>query len=141
MTKKTKIWISGIIILIIAGNFFSSYKIENIPQKLFTETAETSPYYKLLYGKKKITWFGPNCPQGQAVKTTIDLFIEKQQLNEDYAHYPFLVKSIITKDETERYFIEHCGNKFCITIPDTQKIIIVENYEKLFPTLKKFKNR
>lgn len=138
--KKILLITLSFILFIFIENIFSSYKTDKIPEEIYTNTPETSDYNDFIYGKKKIIWYGTNCPISQARKNMIDKTLEETSLDDIYEHRPQLINQFIATQLIEKFFIENCANNICITLPEQQQLIIIKDNKKLFKILEKFKD-
>lgn len=113
--------------------------MEKIPDNIYNSIEEDSIYHELVTGSKKIFWIGPDCSQGRAAQNEIDTFLENNSLNEYYIHKPVLVTQLMATTPAERFFIENCGEHFCIILPEMKKIVKAPDEQKLFSALQKYK--
>ncbi len=141
--KNTLITIGSIIGILVIGNALTSYKLVQIPEEISSNIAKDAPHYRYLRGKKKIVWFGSDCPIGKQRVKMIDILLETDNLKQEYENLPTLVKRLKVTDDTLKYFVENCNENFCITMPETKQMILISantSPKKLHKLLVKFQN-
>lgn len=89
-----------------------------------------SDFYSSVTGKKKIVWFGADCPISAARKKAINKMLEKTGLNKFYEQKAFLQNSLRVKCTNEKcldiFLIENCSENYCIMIPSQRKYIKID---------------
>lgn len=143
--QKKKLYIKiaiAIVIVIVVTSWLTPYKSKNIPEEVY-EAAATNNYYKeLLEGNKKIFWVGPNCVYGKAQIERMERKFNSHSLQDNYTHVPLLIHRIEAANDAVIFFMENCGNHYCVIIPE-QKIILKFKRQKeddMFDTLVKIKD-
>lgn len=135
-----------VIAAIVIGIFryFVFTKIENIPNEVYENTSKDNQFYTLLTGNKKIVWFGADCPISASRKKFIDTILNILNLDKIYKQQAFLQNSFSVQCKNkycaDAFFIENCGNNFCIVIPSRRKFIKIKDEKKLLKTLQKVKD-
>ncbi len=144
---SSKKFIKYFIIALIAIGLFRHFfilKIENIPHEVYENTDKDNQFYKLLTGNKKIVWFGADCPVSASRKKNIDKMINILNLDKIYKQHAFLQNSFSVQCNSKYcadiFFVENCGDNFCIVIPSHRKFIKIKDEYKLLKTLPKFKD-
>lgn len=104
-----------------------------------------SDFYSAVVGKKKIVWFGADCPVSAARQKALNNALKKTGLAEFYEQKAFLQNSLSVKcssqDCLDIFLIENCSENYCIIIPSQRKYIkIGYNSLSLISDLEKMKN-
>ena len=104
-----------------------------------------SDFYSAVVGKKKIVWFGADCPVSAARRKAINEALKRTGLDKFYEQKAFLQNSLMTKcsnhDCLDVFLIENCSENYCIIIPSQRKYIkIGYNSLSLISDLEKMKN-